>query len=289
MGTSTSSSGPGAGVPLVPPWVQVGGPDQVAPRPNQSSENSPSNPSEAPATPQVPVAGQTSDVVLAPPRRFAGARRGVGRFAQTGESGDLKRGLGHYVRGIGGGAQGVRRMATTVRTANALFNTLSALRSGQTAGLDLGGVNPASLAGRPAKEVMDVIIEAIRPNDGTQDSEANRMSIASATADLLIQFPNIDLTALTLDQINLLIERYVAQDLCQRLELDIGRTVQSRAPTAAEAIRRLDAIKDFINAEVQSQFTARRARGEHFQRNQVSKLVEDVMLDVFYVFEGYLL
>lgn len=289
MGTSTSSSGPGAGVPLVPPWAQTGGPDTVLPNPNQPSGNSPAIPPETAITPQIPSAGQTSEVVLAPPRRFVGARRSVGRFAQTGSAGDLKRGLGHYVRGIGGAAQGVRRMATTVRTASALFNTLSALGSGQTAGLDLNGVNPASLAGRPAKEVMDVIIEAIRPNDGTQDSEANRMSIASATADLLTQFSDVDLTALTPDQINLLVERYIAQDLCQRLELDVGQTLHSRAPTHEEAVRRMDAIKDYINAEVQSQFLARRNRGEHLQRNQVAKLVEEVMLDVFHVFERYLI
>ena len=288
MGTSTSSSGPGAGVRLVPPWVQADGPDPVVPHPITPPENTPTPPQGTPtATPQLPGEGQAQEVVMALPRRFFGARRGIGRFAQTGESGDLKRGLGHYVRGIGGGKQGVRRMATTVRTANALFNTLSALRLGQTAGLDLG-VNPASLAGRPAKEVMDVIIEAIRPNDGTQDSEANRMSIASATSDLLTEFPNVDLTAITSEQIDLLIERYIAQALCQRIERDVGRTLQARAATAAEAIRRLDAIKDYINSEVQSQFVARRARGEHLQRNQVGKLVAEVMLDVFYVFEGYL-
>src|ERR1700739_3155840 len=104
MGTSGSSRGPGGGVPLVPPWVPPISPQEVPQVPP---------PDSAPAaTPQLPdILPSPPPNVLAPPRRFAGARTGLGNFALTGSRSDLESGLGHYARtGLGGAVQGARRM-----------------------------------------------------------------------------------------------------------------------------------------------------------------------------------
>lgn len=178
-------------------------------------------------------------------------------------------------------------MGATARTAGALYNTLSALQTGRATRADLG-VDPASLSGCTAKEVMDVIVEAIRPIDGTQDAEANRQSIAIATADLLVEFPNADITALAPEQIDFLIERYVAHDLCQRVELDVGRKIETGAPDAATVVRRLEEMKDFVVAEVHSVFQARRDNGERLQRDHVAELVSATLQEIFRVFEEYL-
>jgi hypothetical protein len=302
MGTSASSPGPGSNVPLVPRWVPAVPPPPVPPPvppampppnvPLPQLPANPQNPNRIP-TPAVPLPlplppGAPLQVQLAPPRRFLGTRALLGRFAGSGSRADLRKGLGRYVRdGLAGSAAGARRMGTTARTASALYNTLSALQAGQATRADLG-VDPATLTGRTAKEIMDVVVEAIRPNDGTQDAEANRQSIAIATADLLAQFPNADLTALSSDQIELLVERYVAHDLCQRVELDVGSQIEKKAPDAATAVRRLEEMKDFVAAEVHSVLQARRDRGERLQRDRVGALITATMQEIFRVFEEYL-
>jgi len=298
VGTSASSSGPAGGVPLVPPWVPVG-PQPTPPNPPaQPNPPIPPHPPENPiplnvnipagqatpqptSTPQIPAAG------LSQPRRFIGARGSMGRFAKGGHQNDLRKALGKYVKtGIGGSAVGARRMAGTARTASNLFNTLSGLQTGQITTTDLG-VNPQTLAGRTAREVIDIIIEAIRPIDGTQDTEISRQSIDAATSDLLTLFPNIELTSLTQNQIEILIEHYVAHDICKRIDLDFGNTVQLKAPNASTAVTRLEEMKDFILAEVRSTFGTHRGQGGGFQRGRVEAFITNILRDVLHIFEEY--
>jgi hypothetical protein len=283
MGTSGPSRGPGGGVPLVPPWV--------APLPPAAQENpevlSPDNPPAVPQLPDVPPPLLPAGV-LAPPRRFAGARTSLGNFALTGSRSDLENGLGHYARtGLGGGVQGARRMAGTSRTAGNLYDVLDALRTGNAPPVDLG-VELAALAGRPAREIMDVIIEAIRPTDGSQDAEASRQAISSATSDLLTDFPDADLATLTSDQIDLLIEHYVGHDLCLRIELDVGGSIEGRAPDAATAVRRLEEMKDYVIEKVRATFASLRAVGTRFQRGRVATLVATILTTTLDIFEEYL-
>jgi hypothetical protein len=231
---------------------------------------------------------QLSPGVLAPPRRFAGARTGLGNFARTGSRSDLESGLGHYARtGLGGGVQGARRLAGTSRTAGVLYDVLDALRTGSAPSVDLG-VDLAALAGRPAREIMDIIVEAIRPADGSQDAEASRQAISAATSDLLTDVPDADLATLTSDQIDLLIERYVGHDLCLRIELDVGGSIEGRAPDAATAVRRLEEVKDYVIEKVRATFAAVRAAGARLQRGRVATLVATVLRNTLEIFEEYL-
>lgn len=297
MGTSGSSPGPGGGVPLIPRWVPPipapappGTPPEAVPAPGGPPQ-SPHQPIQTPAVPVPPplLPGQpVPPVNLAPQRRFGGTRLSLGGFARTGSREDLRRGLGRYVRdGLTGSASGARRMGATARTAGALYDTLSALQAGQATAADLG-VEPATLAGRPAREVMDVVVEKIRPIDGTQDAEANRQAIALATSDLLDQFPDADLTSLTADQIDLLIERYVANDLCQRVELDVGSQIETRAPDPATAVQRLEDMKQFVVAEVHATFRGQRNSGQRLQRGRVAAVIGSILREILRVFEEYL-
>ena len=123
MGTSASSKGPVGGVPMVPPWVPDLGPPQPTPTPPvPPPDEKASNPADGhsqqlpssqnqPAPEQAPVVAPAMPTVspLAPPARFGGARLNLGRFASSGGSQDMRRGLGHYVRrGYGGGGSAVR-------------------------------------------------------------------------------------------------------------------------------------------------------------------------------------
>jgi hypothetical protein len=299
MGTSASSRGPGGGVPMVPPWVpdpEQSGTGPASPDPpwdggNITASTDGQDSQQAPGQDQTglqPVASSTArPVTLAPAGRFAGARRSLGRFASNGDSRDMRRGLRHYFRhGYGGGEKAVRRFGGTVSTASALYGALSSVAGGQapSAGSPL---DPVLLAGRSAREIMDAVVEAVRPSNGTQDAEARRVAIKRALSELLTLFPHADLLDLSEEERTIAIERFVAYDVFQRFELDVGKTIQSKAASALVAVTRLKEIRDYIKETVAAAFRKLGAAGDRLTRGRVIEFVQSALKEASNVFEEY--
>lgn len=294
MGTSASSNGPGGGVPLVPPWVPpLPQAPQGAPQDAQgtglgdgSDQGSPQ-----PTNPNPMQTGPLVELPTAVAGRFKGVRLNLGRFAAGGGGSaggkSLRRGLKAYVRkGYGGRQNAVKRFGGTVSTAAALYGALSNTAAGQpaTAGSPL---DPALLAGRSAREVMDAIVEAVRPADGTQDAEASRTAIKDALSDLLTTFPDADLLNLTEDQRGAAIEGFVAIDVYQRVMLDVGKYIQAKAPTATVALSRMKDIRDYIKQSVAATFRSMRKAGQRITAGRVNQVVRMALDETFRVFEEY--
>ena len=120
MGTSQSSGGPGSGVPMVPAWVPDSPVGEPSAPENAIPEGAPED-ANAPEGAPPPSAPPAAPLQIAPPARFLGTRRALGDYARTGDSDDMRRGLGHYVRtDYGGSATATRRMGGTASTAGAL-------------------------------------------------------------------------------------------------------------------------------------------------------------------------
>jgi hypothetical protein len=274
MGTSQSSGGPGGGVPMVPPWT----PDPPAPEPSAGEPPAAEPPVKAPAPIPVP---------LAPPARFRGARRALADYARSGDGRDLRRSLGHYVRpGYGGAPTATRRFGGTVSTAGALGGALATVASGQPAAPG-SPLDPALLAGRTAQDVMDAVVEAVRPVDGTQDAEAERAAIRDALTELLTRFPNADLLNLDPDQRAFVIERFTAIDVFRRFELDIGKAIVERAPSAVTALARLKEVREYVQQVVAAAFRKMRDAGRSLSSERIGRLVRDALQETFEVFEGH--
>ena len=297
MGTSQSSGGPGGGVPMVPPWTpppppadtdggtpgagddgetpaDAGNPEISTPAPPASGTASPSPPPPAPS-------------LVAPSGRFKGARLSLGDYARTGDRSDLQRGLGRYVgSGYGGSRSAVRRFGGTAATASNLGNALASVAAGQPAAPG-SALDPTLLAGRAADEIMDAVVEAVRPVDGSQDAEAERASIRDALTELLTQFPDADLLNLNPDQRSLVIERFAAIDVFRRFELDLGKTIVEKAPTAAAALARLKQARDYIKEAVAASFRRLRETGRTLTAGRINQVVGDALRGTFEVFEGY--
>ena len=271
MGTSSSSSGSPSGTPMVPPWV----PDLVPP-PSESSGDDDTAP---------PLA---QPVPIAPPARFAGARMRLGWFSRTGSADDMRKGVGHYVRkGLGGGGVAVRRFGGTAQTAGTLFGALSAAATGQASGPG-NELDPAVLTGRSADEVMNAVVEAVRPVDGTQDGEASRAAIGKALSELLTQFPDADLLNLSEEQRLLAVERFIASDVFNRFELDLGKTIQENAPSIVSALSRLKDVRDFITQTVAAEFRKLATGAAALGGSKVVAIVRNALRKAIGVFEGYL-
>lgn len=280
MGTSQSSGGPGAGVPMVPSWtpdppeaeVQVDEGDATPA--DQEDEAEPNNSAQQP-TP------------LSPAARFLGARRSLGDYARGGERRDLRRSLRHYVRtGYGGSGTAVRRFGGTAATAAALGGALARVAAGQSAAPG-SPLDPALLTGRSAQEVMGAVVEAVRPVDGTQDAEVARAAIQDALAELLTRFPEADLLNLDAEQRSFAVERFTAIDVFRRFQLDVGKAIQDKASSAAIALSRLKQARDYIKEVVASSFRGLRNAGRSLTAGRINRVVNDALHETFQMFEGY--
>lgn len=219
------------------------------------------------------------------PGRWRGVRTSLGKFAGGGEDRGrhLRRGLGHYSRsGMGGSGNAARRMGGSATAASALHNALTSLASGQPLPQELG-IDPQALAGRTPAEIADILVDAIRPIDGTQDAEATRDSVARALADVLAQ--NNDLTNLSPAQVDQVTASTLGYDVAHRIELDVGKSIIDKAPTKGEGLERLQEMKDYVREVVAAEYAAERARNGAVGRAVIDRISRDAIQQAFEVFE----
>lgn len=210
----------------------------------------------------------------------------AGEFAHTGSSVALRRSLGHYVRtGYGGAGTAARRFEGTAHTAGSLY---SALAPGVPDPADAQtNFDRTVLSGRPAREIMDAVVEAVRPSDGTQDAEASREAVKGCLSDVLVRYPEADLLGLNDDQIAYAIQCYVALDVFQRFALDLGKAIQDKAPSASVALSRLKDVRDYIKQVVAAEFRRLADVGQRLRRGQIRDVVRKALVKAFEVFGHY--
>nr|WP_239692284.1 Qat anti-phage system associated protein QatB [Pseudomonas sp. NFACC19-2] len=199
----------------------------------------------------------------------------------------MRRSLGHYVRsGYGGSGTATRRFSSTASTASSLGSALASIADGQAAQTG-NSLDPTLLAGKSAEEIMDAVVEAVRPVDGTQDAEAERAAIRDSLSDLLIKYPDADLLSLTAEQRAFSIERFTAIDVFNRFELDVGKTIMEKAPSATAALARLKEARDYVKECVAAAFRKLKDGGRPLTSNRINQVVNDALRETFEVFEGY--
>lgn len=293
MGTSQSSNGSPSGTPMVPPWV----PDIPLPdRPEGGEGEGPAdsddtgNDENSDASNENNTSESQSEnqgVPIAPPSRFGGARRSMGDYVRSGDKSGMQKGLGQYIKkGYGGSSTATRRMASTASTAQSLFSALSSeAQNPQMA--DGGALDPAQLSGKTAYEIMDIIVEAVSPIDGTQDTEASRDSIKDALSDVLSYFPDANLNDLSDGQKEFAIERFVAGDVFRRIDLDLGKNIRDKASSTSAALGRLKEIREYVRETVSSAFRSLRALGQILTNQTATQVVQNAIRETCQVFEGY--
>lgn len=282
MGTSQSSNGSPSGVPMVPPWV----PDipLPAPPPEGSPERSPNNDEDQN---RPPLTEPRQPIPVAPAGRFGNARRSLGEFAHSGDRDGMRRGVGRYIRvGYGGSRTATRRFSGTAQTANALYSALSGGTSNPYSSPG-NQLDPVLIGGRSVDAVMDAVVEAIRPVDGTQDTEASRTAIKDALSDVLSKFPDADMLNLEEQHRELAIECYVSSDVFRRFDLDLGKSIREKAPSAVTGLARLKEVREYIREAVAASFRKLREAGHRLLTGRITQIVQNALRETFLVFEGY--
>jgi hypothetical protein len=177
-------------------------------------------------------------------------------------------------------------MGGTASTAGTLLSALSNVAAGRPAAAG-SPLDPALLGGRSVREVMDAVVEAVRPIDGTQDAEAARAAVRDALSELLTRFPDADILNLSAEQRTLVIERYAALDVFRRFDLDVGRTIHENAPSAATALAHLKEVRDYVKEVVAASFRRLRDLGRAITSATVSDVVRAALRETFQVFQDY--
>lgn len=195
----------------------------------------------------------------------------------------MRRGLGQYIsKGYGGAGTAARRLGGAVSSAGVLFGAL-----GGAAGETSVPLDRTLLSGKSATEISDAIVEAVRPVDGTQDTEASRASIKDALAEVLNRYPDADLLSLDMDQRLLVVESYVASEVFYRFSLDLGKVIQEKAPTALAALSRLREVRDYVRQTVAAAFRKEKEAGRQPTTTSANSFVATALREALQVFESY--
>jgi hypothetical protein len=177
-------------------------------------------------------------------------------------------------------------MGGTAATAGALGNALANL-SGELPATPGSPVDPTLLAGRSADDIMDAVVEAVRPVDGTQDAEASRAAIRDALSELLTRFPEADFFNLSVEERDFVIERFTAHDVFRRFDLDAGQTIREKAPNVAAGLSRLKQAREYVKETVSAAFRKLRASGQTLTGGGIAAVVRAALRETFEVFEGF--
>jgi hypothetical protein len=255
MGTSASHPGSGSNSPLIPPWAD------------------PANPLPSPP---------------APPRRFRDFRTALGRFAATGNEGNLRNALKHFATtAVGGAATGARRF-TSMMGAGADAFTAFAGTGNIGAALARAGVDLAALRGADLNTVIEAIARAFAPDNADHDKveEALRAALFVVLEDVddfdVETFQGFDEDTYV-NLVAVFIENCVLEHL-----LSEGGPAWDRAGTPQEQQNREDQLRLLISAEVSGQLEAHSANGiTNMTRDQLLRTQVSVIEGVLRGWETY--
>jgi len=276
MGTSSSSKGPGTGVPFDPPWLYR------IPFPLIPGE-------DLESLPKMPIPSNISSTEdFAPSARFLGARRNLNNYIHSGNRESLNRALGHYSRkGMGGASVIANRMITSTRTAAGLLGFFNSVSSGNNSALK-SWIEGFTSKGASAREISDGIVALVGPNGGSLDEISAQNSLALAFEDLLTEHPEVNLFSLTESSIWLLLGSYLGYELFNRIYLDIGQCFENSKLTAIEAESRKEEMRTYIISDVTASLNIIRKTGTNYSKQEVNKVFREVLSRTINIYEGAL-
>lgn len=259
MGTSTSSSGGKAGSPFDPEWLTP----EAAPA--DAGDNAPADGDEDGGDQQEPAnsgneagAGEqaaegeqaTTEAVFAPSRRFADARSKMSAALGGGGRESLRAAARSMVtKGMGGARRAASTMRGTAQGAGALGQFLASARDGSDPRV-VDWVNRTRLANLAADDLILELVKEVMPDTGSVDDESLRNAAAEALGLLYELNPDIDILNLTDGQIHDVMAITIANDVCNRMDLQLGQTYErlKHNPQQVQLFRK--DVKEYVQSEV---------------------------------------
>ena len=285
MGTSTSSSGPGSGISFDPPWLDEDN------SPDATDANVPDEQPQNDQPHQNPANNSLTPIVLAPPKRFLGAKRNYNSFLRGGSEKSLGKALGGYSRkGMGGSSRLVRRLQKSTSLGTGIYSLFQDVRSGTSTNQNTNDlIRYLSSGHRSTEEVKNAVIRHFLPDGGTLDEEASRNSLYQAMSELATR-PNTDLGKLTDADIWILIEKFMVYEVVQRISIDLGQSTENKKFSPTTVVERRKKLKAYIQSVMAVEFEKIKSdnRTSALTSREMKNLLNSVLKETFDVFEGNL-
>lgn len=255
MGTSTSSSGGKAGSPFDPEWLPSeespsgtpgGGDDASGGDSGDGASNESTDSDNASGANEQGAA----DGAFAPNRRFAEARSKMSAYLGGGGRESLRSAAKSMVtKGMGGSRRAASTMRGTAQGAGALGQFLASARDGSDPRV-VDWVNRTREANLAADDLILELVKEVMPDTGSVDEESLRNAAAEALG-LLYEFnADIDIFNLTDGQIHEVIAITIANDVCNRMDLQLGQTYERLKYDPQQVQMYRKDVKEYVQSEV---------------------------------------
>lgn len=302
MGTSTSSKGGGSGSPFDPAWLEPAGGGEVGAgdadgsgdadsaegdgsldgggsahdTPDSSEADTDAAPNREPASPALDGADFGT---FAPGRRFAAARAGISAFVSGGGRESLRSAAKNMVnKGMGGPRRAASTMRRTAQGAGQLGQFLTSARDRSDPRV-VDWVQRVRDANLSANDLVLELIREVLPDTGSVDEESLRNAAAEALGKLYEMAPDVDIFNLTDTQIAEVIGLTIANDVCNRMDLQLGQTYERLKFDAHQIQVYRNDVKEYVQGEV------RVVMGRHDAlRTDPQRLAKEVLTSTLKVF-----
>ena len=261
MGTSTSSKGGSSGSPFDPEWLEsadagmgeAGGSGalEAAESGEGTDGGDSSNDSQGNDGAASPAASdETVPGAFAPDRRFAPARTNMSAFLSGGGRESLRSAARNMVnKGMGGPRRAASTMRRTAQGAAQLGQFLASARDRSDPKV-VDWVQRVRDANLSANDLVLELVREVLPDTGSIDDESLRNAAAEALGKLYELIPDIDIFNLTDEQIGEAIGLTIANDVCNRMDLQLGQTYERLKFDAHQIQVYLNDVKEFVYGEV---------------------------------------
>lgn len=274
---------PGGGPAAAPSAGPQGGP-QAAPVGGPSGTSPPGPPLPGSATPPSAPPPPTG-------RPWTTAKRSLG-VALRGSGGhrDYRRAARDYVRARGG----ARRATTTSSSGRAATTRLASFLSSVASGGVATAVRQfglATLAGRPAHDVLAAVTNAIAPRGATLEDAAARHAIADTLAGLWdaqgVTDGGIDrLQAMRPDDVRGAITESVSAYIFYRWVLELGRAIERSAVSTNEALTMEREMRQYIRDTLKLDLAGTDVLRVDWAGAEGQRLVEKVFTEAYVLIES---
>ncbi|WP_341827087.1 Qat anti-phage system associated protein QatB [Burkholderia pseudomallei] len=188
---------------------------------------------------------------------------------------------------MGGARNAAARMRTSARSAAGLVSLLQAARDRTDTRLNqwvssLVARNPS------VQDVINEVIGQLTTSGGSLEEESCKDSMAQAMAELMENQPNVDLLSMSDGDIWSLVELFLAQEACNRLQLDIGQIFESSRLNPREVVARMNEMRDYLKAEISAQMRTMRQGNPNPSPGQLESTMQQALHSTFAVYEGTL-
>lgn len=259
MGTSSSSAGPKGGVPFDPPWLS-----EIDTEHKKIEKN---------------------DQDISCFRRFSTSRRYLGEYLKRGDISYLRKALGSYSQhGMGGATRLAHRMSYSSTIGAEFF---SFLKNATTTDRFKNWIKQLHSEHLNIHEVADVVVSSIIQHGGSLDEESCRRSMSQALSDFMAE-NDADLTSLSENDIWTIIEKFICNEVFDRICIDIGRIFESKNYSVYDIIEKNKEIQDYLEMEISSQIVSIRLEKKIFDEIEMKSIIFNTIKNTFLVFEEYL-